>query len=133
MINPTGGKIRIDALGDGRHGAPRGKRSHNGVDYECTPGQSVKAPHGGRITRVAYPYASDMRWKGCVIEGLDVTTKMFYLDPNPDLIGTTVLEGQHIGAAQNISKKYPGMTPHVHLRVTNVDPELLMGKRTEMR
>lgn len=133
MINPTGGKIRSDSQGDGHHGAPRGKRTHDGTDYECEPGQAVKAPHSGTLTRRAYPYGDkDIRWMGCVIESKAVTTKMFYLKPSHNLIGQNIKRGQVIGTAQDISVKYPGMTPHIHLRVVNVDPELLIAETTEL-
>ena len=126
MINPTGRKIRSDNQGDGHHGAPRGKRIHDGVDFECVPGQFVLAPHDGVLKRVAYPYSGNRMWKGCVLASVEITTKMFYVDVHKNSIGSTVKAGAPIGKAQDISQKYPGMTPHIHLRVTNVDPLLLI-------
>ena len=50
---------------------------------------------------------------------------IFNIQPDPELMGTEVKVGQVIGTAQDISKKYPGVTPHVHLRIFSLDPELL--------
>lgn len=126
MINPTGGIIRIDNQGAGHFNAPRtGGRRHDGIDLECDPGQEVLSPISGTITRVAYPYAGDLSYTGCVIENGRVTVKIFYIKPNLSLIGTDVIAGQPIGLAQDIRRKYglsSGMLAHIHLEVERVDP-----------
>lgn len=129
MISPTGQGVRSDAMGDGHFGARRdgGRRRHNGTDFICDPGQDVVAPIGGKIVRTARPYADDPNYSGLVIRSDRMTIRMFYLEPDPELIGMGVGEGDRIGIAQNIATKYGvGMIPHIHLQVDAVDPELLL-------
>jgi hypothetical protein len=122
FLNPTGGKIRVDSEGDGHHGAPRGSRRHKGVDFECCPNQKVLMPITGRIARLSYPYANDLYWKGVLIYTQRMQIKLWYFQPMPGRVGNHFQAGDIIGHAQDISKKYPGMDPHVHLRVVNPDP-----------
>ena len=127
MLNPTGRKQRKrDNHGSGDYLASRGGRVHRGRDYRCDPGQVVIAPIGGRVVRKARPYAVG-EYSGCVIRNYKMTIKMFYIDMYPCIIGRDVCQGDHLGRAQDISKKYSGMTPHIHLEIDHIDPELLMG------
>lgn len=126
MISPTGkGPRKWDKHGSGAYGAPRGGRAHKGVDYVCVPGQVVVSPIAGTVTREARPYAEGP-WSGVVIESPNISVMLFYLAPDPAVIGRVVAQGAPIGTAQDITEKYPGITPHVHLQVEGVDPQLLM-------
>ena len=134
MTPPTTGGIRSDAAGDGHFGAPRGARTHRGVDYSCYYGEPVSAPIAGKVTRIAMPYANDSKFLGVEIVNSEYVAKMFYFDPNYSVIGGYVKEGDTIGYAQSISTKYNGpgkpvMTDHIHLQVKRkgiyVDPETL--------
>lgn len=123
-------EVRVDIQGSGYFGDPRGGRDHQGVDFLCHEGQSVFSPINGTLQRIAYPYADDAQWKGCVIqgegddEGLEV--KMFYMVPtNP--IPRQVRRGEVIGHCQAISKRYtPEMNDHLHVEIreegTLIDP-----------
>ena len=124
--NPTGLPVRNDTAGRGRYGAPRGGRRHDGVDFECLPGQVIKAPIAGDLVRWG-PYRNDPAWSGARIAGERMQIKLFYFEPFDDVIGTWVRRGQAIGKAQNIAEKYPGqgMKPHVHLQIDSVDPFLI--------
>jgi murein DD-endopeptidase MepM/ murein hydrolase activator NlpD len=123
MISPTSRGIRDnDKWGSGRYGASRGDRKHKGTDYICRPGQEIKSPINGKIVRESKPYPGS--FSGLLIKGNHLTIKMFYFMPFDALIGERVQKGQLIGTAQDISKKYPGMIPHIHLEVISVDPEL---------
>jgi len=129
MISPTGKGIRRDTQGQGDYRASRGRRVHKGCDYLCDPGQNIVSPIEGKITRIAYPYAKDLRWQGCVIVGTFFTIKMFYFKPFEDLIKQDVQQGQHIGFAQNISKKYSqAMQPHIHLQIDQCDPNIFIKR-----
>ena len=55
-----------------------------------------------------------------------MTIKMVYFQPDRSLIGKRVVQGEVIGTARDIAEKYPGITPHVHLEISAVNPELLM-------
>lgn len=132
FMNPTGKKIRHDARGAGHYGARRTKivagktvvYRHDGTDYEAEPGQVVIAPFTGIIEREARPYAG---YSGLVLAGTRARAKLFYVKPDPELMGKSVKLGHRLGLAQDISKKYPGMTPHVHFRITSLDPEMLIS------
>jgi hypothetical protein len=127
IISPTGEHLRMDGAGHGYYGAPRGSRLHLGHDYPCTAGQNIVAPITGRISRIARPYSDDQTYFGCEIVGKRCTVKLFYVLLTPGFVGREVSQGEIIGKAQSISKKYgPPMTDHVHLAVTQCDPTLLM-------
>ncbi|MEA3313037.1 MAG: hypothetical protein U9Q18_01530 [Caldisericota bacterium] len=131
FINPTGMGIRNDSKGLGHHGAPRGYRKHNGVDFECKDGQDILMPVDGLIARISLPYKDDLKWKGVEIINPRVEIKMWYFVPDFDLIGKELKAGEVIGMAQNIGKKYPGVTSHIHVRITKVDPMLLFSETDE--
>lgn len=137
IVNPTGGKIRSDAGGDGHYGAKRSKKekkgetwvlvvyTHGGTDFEGFPGQPVLAPIAGKIEREARPYAN-ANYSGVLLAGPSGKVKMFYLRPHAELIGTWVEQGQPIGLMQDISQRYDNVGPHVHLQIEEFDPELLL-------
>ena len=137
MYHPTGKGIRNDAGGAGYYGAPRTKTSvtgqvtkykHLGVDYSCDPGQDIFMPATGLILRIANPYVNSP-YRGLLIDTKRVRFKMFYVDPDMNLIGKVVKIGLVIGTAQDISLQYPGkgVTPHIHIEVVNCDPEILFN------
>lgn len=137
MMNPTGQPIRNDSGGLGYYGAPRiktinGKQihyMHQGVDFQCTPGQRIVAPCSCHIVRIARPYATG-HYEGLLLRSKRATFKLFYIMPNRELIGKSVSEGSPIGWAQDISLRYPqsGVTPHIHLEIDHCDPMILYGK-----
>lgn len=125
MISPTGKGIRSDAMGDGHYGASRGTRKHEGVDYLCDPNQDIYAPISGVIKRISYPYA-DKSYSGVIIEGKHITVQMFYFEPLSDFIGCEVYQGQTIGFAQDVSKRYnSSMKAHIHLKIISFDSAIL--------
>lgn len=116
-----------DPLGDGAFGASRsgGTRSHNGIDFRATPGEAIFAPISGTVTRIAYPYADDMRYTGIEIKNESYTVKMFYLIPTAK-VGTAVKKGNQVGIAQDISAKHGAqMINHVHFEVYDNTGRLL--------
>lgn len=127
MISCTGKPIRgIDDWGSGAYGASRGgARIHLGADFECTPGQHVVMPITGTVIRVANPYLNS-DFSGLLIGNDQITLKMFYFLPDLSLIGQTVPKGRYIGMAQDISTRYEGMIPHIHVQIESVDPRLLL-------
>jgi len=124
MISPTNRGIRNDGAGAGHWGALRHMRRHKGVDYLCTPGQEVIAPCDMQITRIAYPYG-DHSYSGIAFRTLILTGKLFYFEPDIEVMDRWVMQGQRIGIAQDISLRYPdlSMRPHVHLEINSIDPE----------
>ena len=118
MISPTGFGIRVDTEGDGNYGSSRGTRLHNGVDYICYKGQDIVAPFNMIVTRLAYP-KSDKVMSGIAWQKGKSTGRMFYFEPDTNLIGNPVHEGDVIGIAQSVSEYYelPGMIDHIHFQV----------------
>lgn len=133
LLNPTGGKLRSDSQGSGEFKAPRGARKHAGQDYENRPGQPVRAPCTGLLKRKLYIYGDDLRWEGCEIicPERHLIIRLFYMSVDRDLIGGPITKGEVIGSAQDISIKYPGMTPHVHMAVI-INPMATMEKKGKL-
>ena len=128
VISPTGAGVRgLDKHGEGKYGAGRGNRLHRGADYICTPGQDIVSPIKGVVVREARPYASTEFYSGLLIRGMDIEIKMFYLVPDTTILGMPVEIGTVIGIAQDISERYSGMTPHIHLEIVSINPELLIN------
>lgn len=123
-----------DPWGEGYWHASRdsGRRRHEGIDLVCWPGTPVVAPLMCRVVREARPYADDSRYSGLmleVFEGLEI--KIFYLQPSDNIIGTKVRIVDVIGHAQDLRKKYEGITPHLHVEAWfgggRVDPSRFLG------
>ena len=111
-------KLReCDPLGCGYFGAPRGSRTHKGIDIITVKGEPIQSPISGEVKRYAYPYANDSSYKGIVIQNKDYYVKMFYLEPTIE-IGEFVIEGDVIGLSQDISAKHgSAMQNHVHVEI----------------
>jgi murein DD-endopeptidase MepM/ murein hydrolase activator NlpD len=121
FANPTGGMPRShDAFGDGFFHAARdgGRRPHEGVDYDATPGQTVVAPIAGEVTKIGFAYPGDTHLRYVEIENpvLRLTARALYVDPSVRE-GDTVRLGQPIGTAVSLQRRYPGITNHVHLEI----------------
>lgn len=118
--------IRNDAGGQGHFGAPRGSRTHNGVDYQVKPGEPVYAPRRGIFKKTGYVYSRDTEFTIVDITDDDYTYRLMYVSPYHWLKpGMPVEEGQPVGYAQDVGTKEgrdglyrdQGITPHVHLEV----------------
>ncbi|MEW5925887.1 MAG: peptidoglycan DD-metalloendopeptidase family protein [Gemmatimonadota bacterium] len=117
----TSGPVRgTDNHGSGKFGASRdgGKRSHNGLDFVALPGEKVLSPIEGLVVREARPYKTDPKYVGVVIDGTGdwkgYEVKMFYVK---GIKLGRVRAGEVVGTAQDLGKKYPGITNHVHVEV----------------
>jgi len=133
LTRPTLDIRDTDDWGSGAYGAPRGNRTHRGIDLVTKPGQTIHAPFTGTVVRHANPYDDDPRYTGCLLrresDGLEV--KLFYLEGID--IGP-VANGDPIGTAQDIAIKYPGIINHIHLEVwlngEPVDPAPYLDQTT---
>lgn len=139
FMKPTNAFSKITALnslrncdprGCGHFGAPRGSRTHAGLDIIAIPGETIFSPITGTVTRFPFAYGDDLSFTGIEIKNDVFDVKIFYLKPTV-LANTKVKKGQVIGMAQNIAKKHGGgMKNHVHIEVRNklgilIDPEIL--------
>lgn len=127
IISPTGHGVRgMDLHGSGAYHAPRkGARLHGGLDFCSLPGQVVVSPINGRVIREARPYVTG-ELSGVLIEGKHVSVKLFYLLPDAAPYGREITQGERIGIAQSLQGRYPGITNHIHLEITSIDPEVLL-------
>jgi murein DD-endopeptidase MepM/ murein hydrolase activator NlpD len=119
--NPTHGGVRgIDAFGSGDFGAIRdaGKRRHHGVDYVSEPGAAVLAPLSGKITRIGFAYSGheELQYVEIVNPETNVTARVLYVSPSV-AEGDLVTAGVVLGAAQDLTGRYPGITNHVHVEM----------------
>ena len=132
MINPTGGNVRRDAHGLGYFGAPRKKIEngrvkryrHRGRDYVCIPGQEVYIPFTAIPIRRKNPCEG---YHGVIFRGRGIVGTLFYVQIEDSIINVELKEGDVIGFAEDMSKKYAGVIPHVHFQIDKIDPELLIS------
>jgi murein DD-endopeptidase MepM/ murein hydrolase activator NlpD len=117
--------VRNDRAGAGTFGASRagGTRSHKGKDYVAELGEPINSPVVGKVTKIGYPYASDLSYRYVQVTDLDGNDhRMFYVSPDPSIeVGSTVGKGDVIGKAQDVAAKHGGgMINHVHYEI--LDP-----------
>jgi hypothetical protein len=135
-ISPAGRGIRSDPGGDGHYGARRSKMKdgavvhykHRGMDSAGDSGQPVWAPVDGRIVRLWYPYADDLSWEGCVLQGVIFRLIVGYVQIYPELVGKHVHQRQIIGTLQDIGDRYENVTAHCHMEIIDIvkNPELFL-------
>lgn len=127
IISPTGRGIRSDKHGSGYYHAPRGSSLHQGLDFVCVPGQSIVCPiNSARVVRRAYPYA-DKSYGGVLLRNSRMELFVFYFEPDPAIFEKVLFQGDRIGEAQDVSKRYvdpgePEMVPHIHIQINSADP-----------
>ena len=78
------------------------------------------------VVREARSYA-DGDYSGLLLSSAKITVKIFYIQPIRRLIGQAIHQGDPIGIAQDIGKKYDGITPHIHLEIVGMEPETLLN------
>lgn len=120
-------KIRSDKRGNGRFGASRGNRTHEGVDITTEPNTKFEFPIELKFIRYAYPYKGITKIKGGLfMDKKGRVWKFFYLNPNIKADFTT-----SIGTSQDIAgyyakeKNQDGMINHVHAEVRDKNGILL--------
>ncbi len=111
--------IRLsDKFGSGAYRAKRGDRWHRGVDLSAYAGTLIFPIRPGNVTKLGYPYKDDLSFR--YVQVTDLVSRLdfryFYLEPlvsEGDLVGLDI----PIGKVQDLTKKYPGITNHVHFEV----------------
>ena len=108
---------RSDIHGDGHYYASRGNRKHNGLDLVYQPGQVVKCFAEGLVTKLGYAYSDDLSYRYVQVTDIQgLHCRYFYVAPSVK-IRQSVREGFVLGKAQEIGRRYPGITPHIHFEV----------------
>lgn len=121
FANPTNGFVRgEDAYGFGHFGASRdrGRRAHKGVDYMAGVGDAVLAPVSGTITRIGDAYRSRSGYHFVEVrdESHGMLVRVYYVAPTVN-VGDVITAGDEIGTAQDLSRRYRGITNHVHVEL----------------
>lgn len=115
-------KVRgCDAQGCGHFGAPRGSRTHNGVDLIAGCGDIVRSLNHGIVTKLGLPYEPDDPAKGHlryvqVTDEYGLNFRYFYIEPLVE-VGQEVIYAQPIGIVQGLTDIYKGITDHFHLEI----------------
>ena len=106
-----------DKFGAGYFNAPRGARTHNGIDLAVYVGSKVLAPITGKVTKVGYPYGDDLSYRYVEItDSVSRKWRFFYVEPAVK-VDDIIEVGNIIGTVQDLDKRYPGITPHIHLEI----------------
>jgi murein DD-endopeptidase MepM/ murein hydrolase activator NlpD len=108
-------KMRNDSAGQGHFGAPRGNRTHEGVDLEVQENEPVYSPISG-VVRIGNPYAGESRWKLVEIKNANEAVKIMYMKPSVKN-GDYVSAHSQIGVGDTISDKYQPTAMKNHLHV----------------
>lgn len=110
----------VDDFGAGFFGAPRGSRTHKGIDFHVVPGAIVLAPIDGIITKLGWAYAGASYRYVEIEDENNYKHRIFYVQPWVD-VGEIVAQFDRIGEAQNVSERYDTeskkMKPHVHYEI----------------
>jgi murein DD-endopeptidase MepM/ murein hydrolase activator NlpD len=110
-------KRGTDKWGSGEFGAPRGDHTHNGIDYAAPSNSPILAPVGGVVSKIGYAYGDDLSFRYVQITTIDgYEHRIFYVFPWVRE-GDTVLIDKQIGLSQDLTERYPGITPHIHYEV----------------
>ncbi len=124
FINPTGLGLRgVDGFGSGAFLASRdeGARLHRGADFVAAAGQRVNAPMSGYVTKIGYPYGDDLslRYVELTNRAIGYVVRIFYVQPGVTL-GQALRQGDMIGVSQSLQRRYPAITDHVHVELTDL-------------
>ena len=133
MITGTLPKRMNDPWGSGEFGAPRGNRTHKGIDYACYPRTEIQTPVSGTVTKLGYPYGDNLKFRYVEVTADDgMRHRLFYVEPDIKR-GAEVSAGDIVGISQDISSRYrdeskPAMINHVHYEILDdagdpVNPE----------
>ncbi len=116
-------KVRNDRAGLGHFGAPRGSKTHRGIDFECPEGTRILSLTDGVVSKVGYAYPEDLsfRYVEISIPGKFKHRYFYCVLPKGLKKGSTVKIGDVIGIAQDIATKWSTkaqpMMNHVHYEI----------------
>jgi peptidoglycan LD-endopeptidase LytH len=124
FVSPTGLGLRTeDNFGSGAFLASRdgGVRRHLGADFIAEAGQRVAAPISGYVTKIGFAYANDQQFRYVELtnRAIGYMARVFYIDPSVE-VGQAVRLGQAIGGALTLQTRYPAITDHVHVELTDL-------------
>jgi murein DD-endopeptidase MepM/ murein hydrolase activator NlpD len=114
-----------DKWGAGWFGAPRGDRTHKGVDYSAYPRTAILSITYGTVTKIGYTYADNLSFRyiqvtqyGNANIGAKIDYRYFYVQPKANLkLGNLIHAGDVLGEVQDLTKRYPDIINHMHLSI----------------
>ncbi len=108
-----------DKWGSGHFGAPRGNKTHRGIDIHTPVNSMILSPVIGEITKQGYPYADDLSFRYVEITTSDnLRFRFFYVKLLSSLtIGDKINIDDVIGYTQSLNERYEGITQHFHLEI----------------
>ncbi|XP_045925399.1 leukocyte cell-derived chemotaxin-2-like [Micropterus dolomieu] len=116
--NSANSRRTSDSWGEGRYGAGRGGRTHQGLDIVCSDGSTVYAPFDvtlhGKVTVYTDPAKAAIN-SGINLRGEGLCFKLFYV--RPDKTSGSVRKGEKIGTMLPMQSVYRGITSHVHVQM----------------
>lgn len=111
----------LDAHGEGYYGAPRGSRTHKGIDLVCDGGTLIQSCCDGVVSRcdgVVYSDPEKSDWRYVQVTDLDGNHCRYMYVKQWDIdLGQKVKRGDVIGVAQGIETLYEGIVGHLHFEV----------------
>lgn len=115
-------KIReTDCHGSGHFGAPRGNRTHKGLDFSCPSKTSVHSHVGGIVTKLGFPYANHLEYRYVEVRDQNgFFHRFFYVEPFVER-GDRIFIGDKLGETQELGCLYEGITEHFHYEVIKYD------------
>jgi len=124
MIKATLPLRGTDPMGAGHYGAPRGSRTHRGIDYAAEPGTGIHPVKAGVVSKLGYTYSDDLSYRYVeVTDERGYRHRYFYVEPECD-VGDLVYSGDTIGTVQDLLDRRDwrerGMKNHIHYEV--IDP-----------
>lgn len=120
-----------DPKGHGDYGMPRGGKKHRGWDIVGNPGDLIKAPIDGIITKHGYMYDFAPQFRYVEITGQTYRIRLGYSELMDGLkIGDPIIEADCVSTLQDIAGYWGGdMKNHLHIEVYKngllTDPEPL--------
>ena len=110
-----------DKQGAGHFGAPRGSRTHNGIDLSCAKDSLVLSVCGGVVTKLGYPYNPSDEKKGHlryvqVTDSKGNDLRYFYIKPLVS-VGDKIAVDDVLGSVQGLASIYEGITEHYHFEI----------------
>jgi murein DD-endopeptidase MepM/ murein hydrolase activator NlpD len=113
-------KVRNDRAGLGHFGAPRGAKTHRGIDFECPEGTRIFSLTDGIVTKVGYAYQEDLSFRYVEIQAPGHFKHRYFYCVLPKGLkkGSEVKVGDVIGIVQDIAGKWKGgMKNHCHYEI----------------
>ena len=98
--------MRNDSVGLGHYGAPRGGRTHRGIDYAALPDTVIFPDKPGQVSWLGYVYNGDYRYRYVQVTDTDgYEHRYFYLNPLVK-VGEFVDSETPIGTVQDLTLRH---------------------------